>query len=198
MRRDLKRHRKEQGFQEIRRLTTPLSEEVLSELRAGDRVSFDGIVYTARDMAHQRLVALIREGEKLPFPMEGQLIYYASPTPAKAGQPIGSIGPSSSYRMDPYTAPLLEQGVRGLMGKGPRSPEAIMCLRQKGAVYFATLGGLGALLARHVKHARLVAFEELGAEAIYCLEVEGFPALVVNDLVGGDLYRQGPEVYRKL
>jgi fumarate hydratase subunit beta len=179
-------------------VTTPLSDKILSELRAGDRVSFDGVIYTSRDMAHQRLIALIREGEKLPFPMAGQLIYYASPTPAKAGHPIGSIGPSSSYRMDPYTAPLLEQGIRGLMGKGPRSAEAIECLRQKGAVYFATLGGLGALLARHVKHAKVVAFEELGSEAIYSLEVEGFPALVVNDLVGGDLYKQGPEVYRKL
>lgn len=175
---------------------TPLTDAALGALRAGDPVLVTGVIYAARDAAHRRLVAALEAGEPLPFDPRGQILYYVGPSPARPGRPIGSAGPTSSYRMDPYTPRLLEQGVKGLIGKGPRSPAVRAALRRHGAVYLAATGGAAALIAAAIKTARILAYEDLGAEALQELRVEDFPAIVVDDLHGGDAYEDGQAAYR--
>jgi len=178
------------------RLTTPLSLWDVESLHAGDRVMLSGVVYTARDAAHARLVALLKEGTPLPFPTEGQVLYYVGPTPARPGAPIGSAGPTTSGRMDPYTPALLNAGIKGMIGKGVRSAEVREAMARHKAVYFAATGGAGALLARRIKSAEIVAWEDLGTEAIRRLVVEDFPLVVINDVFGNDFYEEGAARYR--
>lgn len=177
------------------RLTTPLTREALAPLRKGDLVYLSGVIYTARDAAHKRLVALAKEGKELPFPIENATIYYVGPTPAKPGQVIGSAGPTTSYRMDAYSPTLIALGETGMIGKGRRSQEVINAMKAHGAVYFGAIGGAGALLARCIKKSEIVAYEDLGAEAIRRLEVEDMPLVVVIDSVGGNLYETGRADY---
>ena len=169
-------------------LQTPFTQEQAKALRAGTRVLISGQVYGARDAVHKRLVELLHAGKELPVPFQDQVIYYVGPAPAKAGQVIGPAGPTTSSRMDPYTLPLLQQGVRGLIGKGYRSPEVRAALIEYGAVYFGTIGGAAALLARHIRTSRVVAFDDLGPEALFAFEFEDFPAIVVNDVYGDEAY----------
>lgn len=178
------------------RLTTPLDEEMVKSLKAGDQVLFSGIIYTARDAAHKRMTESYRRGEDLPIDVRGQVIYYAGPCPAKPGRVIGSAGPTTSGRVDAYTPLLLSQGLKGMIGKGFRSPEVIQAMKEHGAVYFAATGGAGALLASKIKAARVVAYDDLGTEAIAELVVEDFPAIVVIDAAGTDLYATAPDKYR--
>jgi fumarate hydratase subunit beta len=166
-------------------------------LRAGDRVLFNGVLYTARDAAHARLVALLDEGKPLPFPIEGQIIYYVGPSPARPGAIIGSAGPTTSGRMDIYAPALMAAGLKGMIGKGSRSEDVKAAMAKHRAVYFAATGGAGALLSQRIVKAEVVAYEELGPEAIRRLEVEDLPAIVVNDIHGGDLYREGTSRYRE-
>lgn len=178
-------------------LTTPLTEDDVMMLRAGDQVSLNGVVYTARDAAHKRLVELIDKGKKLPFDPEGAVIYYVGPTPAREGEPIGSAGPTTSYRMDSYTPKVLAQGVRGMIGKGNRGAEVLEAMQQEKVVYFTAVGGAGALISQWIKSAEVIAYEDLGPEAIRRLEVKDFQVVVANDAHGGDLYKEGVEKYRK-
>lgn len=177
-------------------VATPLTDEVIAGLKAGDYVSITGVIYAARDAAHKRLVALIKEGQELPMDVRGQIIYYVGPTPAPPGRPIGSAGPTTSGRMDPYAPILMEQGLKAMIGKGSRSQPVKDAMVGYKAVYLAAIGGAGALLARSVKASELVAYEDLGPEAIRRLTVEGFPAVVVNDIYGNDLYEEGVRKYQ--
>jgi fumarate hydratase subunit beta len=179
------------------KITPPLKEGDVERLRAGDRVLITGVLYTARDAAHRRLVALIDKGEELPFDLKGQLLYYVGPTPAKPGKVIGSAGPTTSGRMDSYTPSLLQLGLKATIGKGQRSEEVIEAMKRYRAVYMAAVGGAAALIARTIKKAKVIAYEELGPEAIRRLEVEDFPAIVVNDVFGGDLFKIGVEKYKR-
>ena len=176
-------------------INTPLTGDDVKNLRAGQQVLISGKIYTGRDAAHKRLVELIQNGEPLPINLNGQIIYYVGPTPAKPGQVIGAAGPTTSGRMDAYTPQLLECGLKGMIGKGKRSPEVIQAIQNYEAVYFAAIGGAAALISKCIKTAEIVAYPELGPEAIYCLEVENFPAIVVNDVFGGDLYEEGIKSY---
>ncbi len=176
-------------------LTTPLTREKLEGLRCGDSVTITGTIYTARDAAHKRLVELAKAGRPLPFDIRDATIYYVGPTPAKPGKPIGSAGPTTSYRMDAYSPTLIALGETGMIGKGKRGPEVIAAMKAHGAVYFGAIGGAGALLARCVKRAELVAYEDLGAEAIRRLEVEDLPLVVVIDSRGNNLYETGRRDY---
>ncbi len=178
-------------------LQTPLTDEEVMGLRAGDRVLLKGIIYTARDTAHKRLTELLQRGEPLPFDLKGQLIYYTGPSPAPPTRPVGSIGPTTSSRMDPYTPLLLSAGLKGMIGKGRRSQEVKEALKIYRAVYFGATGGVGALLSKFVRRAEVLAFEDLGPEAIMLLEVEDFPLVVLNDAFGGDLYLEAQRRYRK-
>lgn len=180
-----------------KRVSTPLSEEQVESLRAGDRVYISGWLYTARDAAHRRMDDLIKQGRDLPFDVRGQIIYYVGPSPAPPGRVIGSAGPTTSSRMDAYTPALLARGLKGMIGKGARSREVIQAMIQYRAVYFAAVGGAAALLARTIKEAEMVAYEDLGPEAIQKLRVESFPAIVVNDVEGHDLYAEGVRAYRR-
>lgn len=180
------------------KLTPPLTEEVIMRLKAGDRVLITGIIYTGRDMAHKHMVDGHNKGEKLPFDLAGQILYYTGPTPAPPGKPIGSAGPTTSYRMDKYTPTLLELGLKGMIGKGPRGQEVKDAIRKHKAVYFAAIGGAGALISRAIRKAEVIAYPELGTEAVMRLEVEDFPAVVVNDVHGSDLYQIGVEQYREI
>ena len=179
------------------RLNTPLKEEEVIKLRAGDEVLLNGAIYTGRDAAHQRLLDLLEKGKELPFDVKGQIIYYARPSPAKPGTPIGSCGPTTSYRMDPYAPALMKIGLKGMIGKGPRGKEVIEAMKRYKAVYFAAVGGAAALIARSVKSSRIVAYEDLGTEAIRELEVEDFPVIVANDVLGNDLYEEGIRKYSR-
>lgn len=178
------------------RVTTPLDDAVVQSLKAGDEVAISGVLYTARDAAHQRLVKLIAEGEPLPFPVEGAIIYYVGPSPAKPGEPIGSAGPTTSVRMDSLTVPLLEQGLKGMIGKGGRGPEVIEGMKKHGAVYFAAVGGAAAYISQSIKEVEVVAYPDLGAEAVHRMVVEDFPAVVAIDSQGNNLYDQGVAKYR--
>ncbi len=178
-----------------RHITAPLTPEVARSLRAGESVTLSGVIYTARDAAHKRLCQLAAEGKELPFPIEGSVIYYVGPAPARPGQPIGSAGPTTSYRMDAYTPTLLRLGELGMIGKGKRGAEVVAAMRETGAVYFGAIGGAGALLSRCVKSAELVCYEDLGAEAVRRLEVENLPLTVVIDSQGSDLYQTGRAAY---
>lgn len=179
------------------KLTTPLTAQDTEKLKSGDIVQITGTIYTARDAAHARLVKLVEEGKELPFDVKGQIIYYVGPSPAKPGNPIGSAGPTTSYRMDPFAPTLLDQGLKGMIGKGGRSQEVKdACVRNKG-VYFAATGGAAALIAKCIKKAEIIAYEDLGSEAIRKLEVEDFPVIVINDTYGNDQYETGQAEYRK-
>jgi len=180
-----------------KRITTPLDDVVVAGLRAGDQVLLTGVVYTARDAAHKRLVALIEEGKPLPFELAGQLIYYVGPTPAKPGEPIGAAGPTTAGRMDPYAPVLMERGLKGMIGKGARSKAVRDAMIKHRAVYFAAVGGAGALASKRIKSAEIIAYEDLGPEALRKLYVEDLPLFVVNDVYGGDLYEEGVARYRK-
>jgi fumarate hydratase subunit beta len=180
------------------KLTPPLTNEVTKKLKAGDRVLITGVIYTARDMAHKYMVEGHQKGEKLPFDLKGQILYYTGPTPAPPGRPIGSAGPTTSYRMDRYTPALIEMGLKGMIGKGPRGQEVKDAIRKHKAVYFAAIGGAGALISRAIKKADLIAYPELGTEAVMRLEVQDFPAVVVNDVHGADLYQMGAEKYKEI
>lgn len=176
-------------------ITTPLTDEVVMSLKAGDEVLISGVIYTARDIAHKRMVEILDKGEKLPFDIKGQLIYYAGPTPARPGKVIGSIGPTSSVRMNPYTPRLLQAGCKGMIGKGEMDSDVQMALQKYTAVYLAAVGGAAALIAQTVIKDELVAWEELGTEAIRKLTVKDFPAIVAQDCNGGNLYREGLKKY---
>jgi len=176
-------------------ITTPLDSQVIEKLKAGDQVSITGVIYTARDAAHKRMVEALDQGQDLPFDVQGQTIYFMGPSPAKPGQVIGAAGPTTSGRMDAYSPRLLAEGLKGMIGKGSRSQEVKEAIKKHKAVYFAATGGAGALIARAIKKSDTVAYEELGAEAVLRLEVENFPATVVNDAHGGDLYQEGKAKY---
>jgi fumarate hydratase subunit beta len=174
------------------KLTAPITDDsVLEKLKAGDLVLISGVIYTARDAAHKRIVEALDRGEEPPFDLKGQIIYYAGPAPAKPGRPIGSVGPTTSYRMDPYAPRLLEVGLKGMIGKGSRSKEVIEAIKKFKGVYFGAVGGAAAYLARCVKSAEIIAYEDLGPEAVRRLVVVDFPAFVVNDIYGNDLYKMG-------
>jgi len=179
------------------RLKTPLSDNDVGKLKIGDRVLISGIIYTGRDAAHRRLFDLLNAGKALPFDVRGQVIYYVGPTPAKPGQVIGSAGPTTSYRMDAFAPALIEKGLKGMIGKGMRSDHVKEAMKKYKAVYFAATGGAGALLAKRVKKAEVVAYEDLGPEAIRRLEVEDLPVIVVNDVRGNDLYIEGARQYQR-
>jgi len=180
------------------RLTTPLTDEDVKRLRIGDRILLSGVIYSARDAAHKRLVALIKEGKPLPFDLQGQVIYYMGPSPAPPGRPIGAAGPTTSYRMDPYAPELIARGLKGMIGKGARSPEVKEAMKKYGAVYFAAIGGAGALMSQSILSAEVIAYPELGPEAIRRLEVKDLPIVVANDIYGGDLYEEGVKRYALL
>ena len=181
---------------ENKAITLPLTEETIEELRIGDHVEFSGVIYAARDAAHKRLVAMADAGEALPLDLRGQVLYYVGPTPARPGEVIGAAGPTTAMRLDPYTPRMLELGVKGMIGKGGRSAAVREAIRASHAVYCIAVGGTGALLNRHITSVEVVAFEDLGTEAIRRLEVDGFPAIVVNDAHGGDLLEAGKAEYR--
>lgn len=180
----------------LKKITTPLTYEQVKDLKAGDQVAISGVIYTARDAAHKLLVEALNRGEELPVDFKGQVVYYAGPTPAKPGKVIGSCGPTTSGRMDSYSPTIMEQGLRGMIGKGPRSKEVIESMKKNGVVYFAAIGGAAALIADSVKKAEVVAFEDLGPEAIRRLEVEDYPCIVAIDSEGNNLYEIGVQQYR--
>lgn len=177
-------------------VTTPLTDEVIDGLEIGQHVTISGVIYTARDAAHKRLIEMAGRGEELPIDVRGQIIYYVGPTPPRPGAVIGSAGPTTAMRLDPYTPPMLDLGLKGIIGKGGRGPVVRQAIKDHHAVYMIAVGGTGALLNRHIKSVEVVAFEDLGTEAIRRLEVEGFPAIVVNDCRGGDLLEEGKKQYR--
>ena len=176
-------------------ITAPLSHDAAKKLRAGDSCLLSGIIYTARDAAHKRLCALIDDGKPLPIDLQNSVIYFVGPTPARPGQVIGSAGPTTSYRMDAYSPKLIALGQTGMIGKGKRGQEVIDAMKQHGAVYFGAIGGCGALLSKCIKKCEVVAYEDLGAEAIHRLEVENFPVIVVIDSQGNNLYESGRSAY---
>ncbi len=175
----------------------PLTDDTIEKLRVGDSVLLSGSLYTARDAAHRRMVEALSRGEPLPVDVRGQVIYYVGPTPAKPGEVIGSAGPTTAMRMDPYTIPLLEAGLRGAIGKGGRGPQVREALRKHRAVYFLAVGGAGALLSKRIRQVEVVAYDDLGTEAIRLLEVEEFPVVVCNDILGDDLLEQGKARWRQ-
>lgn len=178
------------------KLTTPLKDSDIKKLKIGDKVLLSGVIYTGRDTCHKRLVELLDKGDGLPIDIRGQIMYYVGPTPARPGKIIGSCGPTTSYRMDPYTPSLVAKGLKGMIGKGPRSAEVIEALKKYKAVYFVAVGGAGALIAQCIKKLDLVAYQDLGPEAICRLEVEDLPVIVANDCYGGDLFKEGVKKYR--
>ncbi|MDY7030936.1 MAG: Fe-S-containing hydro-lyase [Thermodesulfobacteriota bacterium] len=180
-----------------KRVTTPLSDSDTEKLKIGDEVLINGFIYTGRDAAHKRLVSLINEGKELPFDISGQIIYFVGPTPPKPGQVIGSAGPTTSYRMDAYSPYLIEKGLKGMIGKGARSQEVVDAMKKHKCVYFAAIGGAGALLAKSITGAEVIAYEDLGPEAIRKLEVKDFPVIVAQDIHGGNLYVEGVKTYAR-
>lgn len=187
--------KKQRRLQMGKMIITPLTEEKVKDLKAGDTVSITGTIYTARDAAHKRLIELVDKGKQLPFNIKDSIIYYVGPSPARPQRIIGSAGPTSSYRMDSYTPKLLDLGLRGMIGKGSRSKEVIESMKKNKAVYFAAIGGAGAYMAKCIKKCELVAYEDLGSEAIRRLEVEDLPAIVVIDCNGNNLYEIGRREY---
>ncbi len=181
----------------VRKIGLPLTEEIIKNLKAGDQVLLSGRLYVARDAAHQRMVAALARGEALPFDIRGQVIYYMGPSPARPGRVIGAAGPTTSARLDGYTPPLLAAGLKGTIGKGVRSAAVREALRQYKTVYLAVVGGAGALLARHIVKSEVVAYADLGPEAVLRLEVRDFPVTVADDIYGGDIYEAGRAAYRR-
>ena len=180
------------------KISPPLTDDVIVKLKAGDRVLITGVIYTGRDMAHKYMVEGHQKGEKLPFDPKGQILYYTGPSPEPPGRAIGSSGPTTSYRMDKYTPSLLGLGLKGMIGKGPRGQEVKDAIKTHKAVYFAAIGGAGALISKAIRKAEVIAYPELGTEAVMRLEVEDFPVVVVNDVHGNDLYQIGVEKYREI
>ncbi len=181
----------------MKRIAAPLTDSAVEDLRAGDEVLITGAIYTARDAAHKRMVELLSRGEDLPFEIKGQIIYYAGPTPTRPGEVVGSVGPTTSGRMDPYAPVLIEHGLKGMIGKGQRTQPVVDAMKKHKAVYLAAVGGAGALIARAVKSNKIVAYEELGPEAVRILEVADFPAIVAQDCHGGDLFVEGIKKYSR-
>ncbi len=182
---------------ETKKITTPLTDDAVAALRSGDNVSITGYIYTGRDAAHKKMVDLIQKGEKLPFDPKGQLIYFVGPTPAKPGQVIGSAGPTTSGRMNKYSPYLLASGLKGMIGKGEMGPEVVDALKKHKGVYMVATGGAAALIAKRITEATLVAYEELGPEAVRRLKVVDFPAIVAQDCYGGNIYVEGVEKYKR-
>ncbi|UCD93938.1 MAG: Fe-S-containing hydro-lyase [Candidatus Zixiibacteriota bacterium] len=180
---------------EKKRITAPLTDEVVQDLKIGDNVLISGTIYTARDAAHKRLVELVDKGEQLPFDVKGQIIYFVGPTPAKPGEVIGSAGPTTSYRMNIYTPRLIAVGQKGMIGKGEMGPEVVAAMKKHKAVYLSAVGGAGALISRAITASEIVAYEDLGAEAIRKLTVKDFPVIVALDCHGGNLYSEGIAKY---
>nr|WP_092075065.1 Fe-S-containing hydro-lyase [Dendrosporobacter quercicolus]NSL50030.1 Fe-S-containing hydro-lyase [Dendrosporobacter quercicolus DSM 1736]SDN30551.1 fumarate hydratase subunit beta [Dendrosporobacter quercicolus] len=180
------------------RITTPLTEAQARKLKAGDSVLISGTIFSARDAAHKTMVEALERGEKLPVDWQNQIVYYLGPTPAKPGNPIGSAGPTTSGRMDAYTPKMLEQGIKGMIGKGSRKPEVIEAMKKHGTVYMAAVGGAAALISKCIKKYEVLAYPELGPEAVAALEVEDFPAIVVIDTEGNSYYEEGQKPYRRL
>jgi len=181
----------------ITKIITPLNDEKIVNLKAGDFINITGNIYAARDAAHKRFFELIEKGKKLPIDLKGQIIFYAGPTPTKPGHSCGSVGPTTSYRMDPYTPELLERGLKGIIGKGLRSKEVMKSIKKNKAIYFAAVGGAAALIAKSIKKSEIIAYEDLGAEAVFRFYVEDFPAIVVVDSAGNNLYETEPPKYKK-
>ncbi len=179
------------------KIETPVSDEEISKLRSGDRVYISGYLYTGRDSAHKKLIELVQQGKELPIDVKGQFIYYVGPTPARPGKAIGSAGPTTSYRMDSYAPTLHALGLKGTIGKGSRNEEVKESLKKHKAVYLAAVGGAGALISQSIEEAEIVAYPELGPEAIRKVKVKDFPCIVINDMYGGDLYEEGKKKYRK-
>ena len=174
---------------------TPLSREQARQLKSGDSVLLSGVIYTARDAAHKRLCELVEQGKELPLDVKDSVIYFVGPTPARPGQAIGSAGPTTAYRMDAYSPTMIAQGQTGMIGKGKRNAEVVAAMKEHGAVYFGAIGGCGALLSKCIKKAEVVAYDDLGAEAIRRLEVEDFPVIVIIDSEGNNLYETGRNAY---
>lgn len=180
-----------------KRITTPLTKELAATLEAGDTVLISGVIYAARDAAHKRLMELIESGEKLPIDIENEIVYYVGPTPEKPGQVIGSAGPTTSYRMDSYTPKLLDMGLKGMIGKGERSIQVKEAIKKNGAVYFGAIGGAAALISKSIIGSEVIAYEDLGSEAIRKLEVVDLPVVVIMDSKGNNLYEIGRSEYLK-
>jgi fumarate hydratase subunit beta len=180
------------------KLTPPLSDADVEGMQIGDRVLISGAIYTGRDAAHKRLTDLIQAGKSLPIDIQGQIIYYVGPSPARPGKPVGAAGPTTSYRMDAYAPELIRLGLKGMIGKGARNQDVKDAMAKFKAVYFAAIGGAGALMAQAIKKAEIIAYEDLGPEAIRKMEVEDFPVIVVNDVRGNDLYEEGIKKYALL
>lgn len=181
---------------EAKRITLPLTDEILKDLKTGDSLSLTGVIYVARDAAHKRMVEALDQGEALPFDIKGATIYYMGPSPARPGRVIGSAGPTTSGRMDAYAPRLMAEGLKGMIGKGLRSKAVKDAMVKHKAVYLGAIGGAGAIISKSIKKAGVVAYEELGAEALRRLEVADFPVTVVNDIYGGDLYQEGKDKYQ--
>jgi fumarate hydratase subunit beta len=179
-----------------KRIKLPLNEKIVSDLRAGDRLLLTGVIFTARDAAHKRIVEELEHGQVPPFYMKDQTLYYVGPSPAPPGRVIGSAGPTTSTRLDAYTLPLLAAGLKGMIGKGPRSDEVKEAIKKYNAVYMAAVGGAGALLSKSIVKSEVVAYADLGPEAVLRLEVKDFPVTVINDIHGRDLYEEGRDKYR--
>jgi fumarate hydratase subunit beta len=177
-------------------INLPLTGKAIEDLKAGDKVLLSGVIYVARDVAHKKIVEALDNGKPLPFDIKGQTIYYMGPAPAKPGNVIGSAGPTTSYRMDSYSPFLMAAGLKGMIGKGQRTQAVLDAIKKYNVVYFAAIGGAGALISKCIKKADIIAYEELGAEALRKLEVVDFPVIVINDIYGGDLYQQGKAKYR--
>ena len=181
----------------MKKINLPLDDKTLKEIQAGDEVRLTGTIYTARDQAHKRLVETLEAGKELPFEIKGSVIYYVGPAPNKPDKVIGSAGPTTSYRMDEYTPALLKKGLKGMIGKGPRSQNVINAIKENKAVYFAAIGGAAALLSKKIIESEVVAYPELQTEAIRLLKVKDFPLIVVNDIHGNDLYEMGKNKYKE-
>jgi len=179
-----------------KKIKLPLTDEILKDLKAGDNILLNGVIYLARDAAHKRMVEALDQGEPLPFDIRWQTVYFMGPAPAKPGQTIGSAGPTTSGRMDAYSPRLIAEGLKGMIGKGMRSQAVKDAMKKYKAVYLAAIGGVGALNAKRIKSAEVIAYEELGTEAIRRIEVDDFPVIVVNDIYGGDLYQEGKAKYK--
>ncbi|MCL0052877.1 Fe-S-containing hydro-lyase [Dehalococcoidales bacterium] len=180
-----------------KKVMLPLTDQTLKDLKAGDNLLLTGVLYAGRDAAHKKMIEALDQGKPLPFDIKGQTIYFMAPSPAKPGKPIGSAGPTTSGRMDAYSIRLIAEGLKGMIGKGMRSPAVKEAMKKYQAVYLAAIGGAGALISKRIKKAEVIAYKELGAEAILRLEVEDFPATIINDIYGGDFYQQGKAKYSR-
>ena len=181
----------------MKKISLPLKQADIDGLKAGDRVMLSGYLYTARDAAHKRLVALLDEGKELPLPLQNETIYYVGPAPASPGHAVGSAGPTTSYRMDAYAPRLIEKGLKGMIGKGFRNQQVIDTMKAHGAVYFGAVGGAAALISKQIKSSQVIAYPDLGPEAIHRFEIVDFPVIVLIDRYGNNLYETGPQLYKE-